>query len=163
MKLSMKALREKAEAITEIESKEQLLEALSTLAQISDLNAINKKHLKKCEQIAAELSDLCTVYASTHQEVFDGGSMIRNQNGVYVGDITADDTLHHLACGFKGYIRMNGEKLTQDFLEALPKGWKKSKVELDVTGINNAVNKGADPATYGLADKPNNVWTHKEA
>ena len=160
---TIKQVRAAAEAITSIESRAELVEALATLASLHELNEIAKTVRAKCLNAEAKLSELCTEYAAAHQEVFDGGAMIRNQNGVHVGDITEGDTIHHLACGFDGYIRVNGEKLTQDFISALPKGWKKTKVELDVTGINKAIDKGADASTYGLMDKPKNVWTHKSA
>lgn len=163
MAVTIKKLREDAGAIKEINSKEELLHALGILLKMQELNKVNESILNRCKKIAGDLSELCTAYAASHQEVFDGGSMIRNQNGVHVGDITEGSSIYHLACGFKGYIRSNGEKLTQDFLDALPKGWKKSSLSLDVTGINTAVDKGADPATYGLIDKPNNKWSVKEA
>lgn len=160
---TIKQVRAAAEAITSIENRTELVEALATLATLHEMNEIAKTVRAKCLAAETKLSELCTEYAAAHQEVFDGGAMIRNQNGVHVGDITEGDTIHHLACGFRGYIRANGEKLTQDFIEALPRGWKKTKVELDVTGINKAVEKGADPSEYGLMDRPNNEWSHKSA
>lgn len=163
MAVTIKKLREEAEATKEINSKEELVHALATLIKLQELNEVNEALNRKCKRVAANLSELCTAYAASHQEVFNGGSMIRNQNGVHVGDITDGSSIYHLACGFKGYIRSNGEKLTQDFLDALPKGWKKSSLSLDVTGINTAVDKGANPATYGLIDKPNNEWSAKES
>lgn len=164
MAKSIKKLREEAEAIKEIATKNDLLDALDILEQLETLNEINASNLAKCRKLEKSISDLCTEYAVTHQtDVFDGGGMNRNQNGVHVGDITDGDVIHHLSLGFRGYIRSNGEMLTQDFLAALPKGWRKSKIELDVTGINKAVDKGADPSKYGLIDKPNNEWTHKLA
>lgn len=163
MAFTMKKLREEAEAIEEINSKEELIKALAVLAKMQELNEINESIVNKCKKIAGNLSELCAAYAASHQEVFDGGSMIRNQNGVHVGDITEGVLIYHLACGFRGYIRSNGENLTQDFIASLPKGWKKSSLSLNVTGINIAVAKGADPSAYGLIDKPNNDWSVKEA
>ena len=80
--------------------------------------------------------------------------------GVESGDIEIDGKTYHFAHGFDGYDRAEqGQKMTQAFLATLPKGWTKSKLELDKSAVNKAKPTEDDLAEAGLVRKVKQTWT----
>ncbi|MCZ0212046.1 hypothetical protein OZK63_42555, partial [Streptomyces sp. UMAF16] len=66
---------------------------------------------------------------------------------------------YHFASGYDGYVRSTPDKLTQDFLATLPEKWRKEKLELSTSGINEDAPSDKELAKRGLAPKVRNVWS----
>ena len=49
--------------------------------------------------------------------------------------------------------------MTQDFLATLPENWRKQKLELSTSGINEDAPSDKELAKRGLAPKVKNVWS----
>ena len=49
--------------------------------------------------------------------------------------------------------------MTQAFLATLPKGWTKSKLELDKSAVNKSTPTEDDLAEVGLVRKVKQTWT----
>ena len=164
MKTDMKTLRAEAEALLaeKIDSKAKLCAAIPTLVRLQEALVIANRIRTASKRVADLLAEACTKYAEGHETIFEKGRLIPDQNGVRSGDIDIGETTFHLACGYDGYMRTNGEKITQEFLATLPEGWVKTKNELDTTGVNAANPSDETLEAYGLAEKPNNVWSKKD-
>ena len=160
-KKEMKTLRAEAQAALDgkIGSKAKLYAALPTLIALQNALAAARKSLQATAEIARKLSDACTAFAEERQTLFEEGHLVENQNGVRVGDIVIDDVAYHLACGFDGYMRTAGDKMTQEFLRTLPEGWVKTTSEISTTGINAAAPTDENLKARGLKAKPKNVWS----
>ena len=141
---------------------EQLKTAVPTLVELCEAIKHHRSLLLALDRKSKLLCAACTAYATKHQTCFDDKQMHTSQQGVLTGDITIDDTTYHLACGYDGYVRADGEKLTQDFLRSLPEEWRKEKLELNVTGINDAQVDEEELEKQGLAPKSVNTWSRKE-
>ena len=80
--------------------------------------------------------------------------------GVEAGNLEIDGKTYHFAHGFDGYERAErGQTMTQAFLATLPKGWTKSKLELDKSAVNKATPTEDDLAEVGLVRKVKQTWT----
>ena len=161
MKKDMKTLRNEAEALLagKIDTKAKLCAALPTLVELQRVLELSCKTQKATGVVAKRLAEACTAYAVDHQSVFEKGRLIANQNGVETGDIEIHGSMYHLACGYDGYVRADGEKLTQEFLMGLPEGWRKERFELDKSGVNEAEPSEGELLANGLVEKPKNTWS----
>ena len=74
-----------------------------------------------------------------------------------------DEATYHFASGYDGYVRNTPDRLTQDFLATLPEKWRKHKLELSTSGINEDAPSDEELAERGLAPKVRNVWSLVEA
>ena len=161
MKTNMKTLRAAAQTALDgkINTKSKLYAALPTLVAQQHALESARKTLNATGALTRKLSEACAAFAKDNETVFEAGRLIENQNGVRVGDIVIDDTAYHLACGYDGYMRTDGGKMTQDFLATLPTEWTTKKCELSTSGINANAPTEDDLAKYGLREKPNNTWS----
>ena len=164
-KETLKELRTHADELIDggIPNKEALFDALPVLADLQVVTEIAKKQLAGAVKAMKQLSELCSNYALDHESVFENKRLIANQQGVKTGDIVREDATYHFASGFDGYQRKNPrDKMTQDFLARLPETWRKMKLDINVSGINADGPDEEQLDKYGLAQKPNNVWSKAE-
>jgi len=159
MTKSLKQLRETAEdkILLGISNKAALLEAVPLLVEFQDAIESASKTAKRCKEIASQLSAACSEYALDHQSVFDDGLVLIGK-GVKNGDLTIDETTYHFTSGYDKPKRIDGDAMTQDFLEGLPEGWTKTKFELDTTGINRLKVEDDVLAEAGLYRPEKNEW-----
>ena len=153
---SMKDLREIAEAAlaTGVANKEQLQSAVPALVALQ--NAKRSMELRVIEALSAA----CSAYAHRHPEYVFNQSFSVSPIGVEAGNLEIDGKTYHFAHGFDGYERAErGQTMTQAFLATLPKGWTKSKLELDKSAVNKATPTEDDLAEVGLVRKVKQTWT----
>ena len=94
-----------------------------------------------------------------HAEV-QGTEPRREPQGAHQGEASVlGDATYHFASGYDGYARNTPDKLTQDFLATLPEKWRKQKIELSTSGINEDAPSDKELAKRGLAPKVRNVWS----
>ena len=159
---SMKALRENAEAALEtgVANREQLRSAVPALVALQGAVRSMQLRIKESQEVMQALSEACSAYAHEHPEYVFSQSFSVSPIGVESGDIEIDGKTYHFAHGFDGYERAEpGQKMTQEFLAALPKGWTKSKLELDKSAVNRATPTEDDLAEAGLVRKVKQTWT----
>ncbi len=159
---SMKDLREIAEAAlaTGVANREQLRSAVPALVALQNAERSMELRIKETQDVIQALSEACSAYAHKHPEyVFDQTFSV-SPIGVESGDLEIDGKTYHFAHGFDGYDRAEqGQKMTQAFLATLPKGWTKSKLELDKSAVNKAKPTEDDLAEAGLVRKVKQTWT----
>ena len=159
---SMKALRENAEAALEtgVANREQLRSAVPALVALQGAVRSMQLRIKESQEVMQALSEACSAYAHEHPEYVFSQSFSVSPIGVESGDIEIDGKTYHFAHGFDGYERAErGQKMTQEFLAALPEGWTKSKLELDKSAVNKATPTEDDLAEAGLVRKVKQTWT----
>ena len=158
---NIKTLREEAEALVKagVATREQLRGAVPALVALQSAERSLQLRIKETRAVIQALSDACSAYAHKHPEyVFDQTFSV-SPIGVESGDIEVDGRTYHFTHGFDGYVRTEqGETLTQAFLEGLPEGWAKSRLQLDTTAINKAKPADADLAEFGLMRKAKDAW-----
>ena len=116
--------------------------------------------IKESQEVMQALSEACSAYAHEHPEYVFSQSFSVSPIGVESGDIEIDGKTYHFAHGFDGYERAErGQTMTQAFLATLPKGWTKSKLELDKSAVNKAKPTEDDLAEAGLVRKVKQTWT----
>ena len=160
-KVTIKELREKADEMIAagIANKDALFAALPVLTALQAKAEFAKRSLAASMKTLTQLSELCSRYALAHESVFEKKRLVTNQLGVRTGDVVLGDATYHFASGYDGYVRNSPEKLTQDFLASLPEKWRKQRIELSVSGINEDAPSDAELAKRGLAAKVKNVWS----
>ena len=163
-KETMRELRERAEEMISagIANKDALFAALPVLTELQTRAESARKRLAAAVRATASLSELCSRYALEHESVFEKRRLVTNQQGVKTGDVVLDEATYHFASGYDGYVRSTPEKLTQDFLATLPESWRKQKLELSTSGINEAAPSDKELAKRGLAPKVKNAWSKTE-
>ena len=160
-KETIKELRERADEMISagIANKDALFAALPVLTELQAKAEFAKKSLAASVKTLAQLSELCSRYALAHESVFEKKRLVANQQGVRTGDVVLDEATYHFASGYDGYARNTPDKLTQDFLATLPEKWRKQKIELSTSGINEDAPSEKELAKRGLAPKVRNVWS----
>ena len=165
-KEKLKTLRKNAEAILAagVANREQLRTAVPALVDLKCAAAAQKCLLDETERVADALAEACTEYARAHPEfVFDRTFSV-SPIGVESGEIEIEGRTFHFSHGFRGYMRSDPtQKLTQDFLRALPDGWRKSTLSLDVGGVNADKPSEEELENHGLVRKPKDTWTEIES
>ena len=158
---TIKELRERADEMIAagIANKDALFAALPVLTALQAKAESAKKNLAASVKTLTMLSELCSRYALAHESVFEKKRLVANQQGVRTGDIVQGDATYHFASGYDGYVRNTPDKLTQDFLATLPEKWRKQKIELSTSGINEDAPSDEELAEHGLAPKVRNVWS----
>ena len=159
---SMKALRENAEAALEtgVANREQLRSAVPALVALQGAVRSMQLRIKESQEVMQALSEACSAYAHEPPEYVFSQSFSVSPIGVESGDIEIDGKTYHFAHGFDGYERAErGQTMTQAFLATLPKGWTKSKLELDKSAVNKATPTEDDLAEVGLVRKVKQTWT----
>ena len=160
-KETIKELRERAEEMISagIANKDALFAALPVLTALQAKAEFAKRGLASSVKTLTMLSELCSRYALAHESVFEKKRLVTNQLGVKTGDVVLGDATYHFASGYDGYVRNTPDKLTQDFLATLPENWRKQKIELSTSGINEDAPSDEELAKRGLAPKVRNVWS----
>ena len=158
---TIKELRERADEMIAagIANKDALFAALPVLTALQAKAESAKRNLAATVKSLTMLSELCSRYALAHESVFEKKRLVTNQQGVRTGDVVQGDATYHFASGYDGYVRNTPEKLTQDFLATLPEKWRKQKIELSTSGINEDAPSDKELAKRGLAPKVRNVWS----
>ena len=164
-KETIRELRERADEMISagIANKDALFAALPVLTALQAKAESAKRNLAATVKSLTMLSELCSRYALEHESVFEKKRLVTNQQGVRTGDIVQGDATYHFASGYDGYVRSTPDKLTQDFLATLPENWRKQKIELSTSGINEDAPSDEELAKRGLAPKVRNVWTLVDA
>ena len=160
-KETIKELRGRADEMISagIANKDALFAALPVLTELQAKTESARKNLAASVKTLAQLSELCSRYALGHESVFEKKRLVVNQQGVRTGDVAVGEATYHFASGYDGYVRNSPEKLTQDFLATLPEKWRKQKIELSTSGINEDAPSDKLLARHGLAPKVKNVWS----
>ena len=163
-KETIRELRERADGMISagIANRDALFAALPVLTELQAKAESARKNLAASVKTLAQLSELCSRYALGHESVFEKKRLVANQQGVRAGDIVQGDATYHFASGYDGYARNTPDKLTQDFLATLPENWRKLKIELSTSGINEDAPSDKELAKRGLAPKVKNVWSLHE-
>ena len=158
---TIKELREQADEMIAagIANKDALFAALPVITALQAKAESAKKNLAASVKTLTMLSELCSRYALAHESVFEKKRLVANQQGVRTGDVVLGDATYHFASGYDGYQRNTPDKLTQDFLATLPEKWRKLKIELSTSGINEDAPSDKELAKRGLAPKVRNVWS----
>ena len=158
---TIKELREQADEMISsgIANKDALFAALPVITALQAKAESAKKNLAATVKSLTMLSELCSRYALAHESVFEKKRLVTNQQGVRTGDVVLDDATYHFASGYDGYVRNTPDKLTQDFLATLPEKWRKQKIELSTSGINEDAPSDKELAKRGLAPKIRNIWS----
>ena len=158
---TIKELREQADEMISsgIANKDALFAALPVLTALQAKAESAKRNLAATVKSLTMLSELCSRYALAHESVFEKKRLVTNQQGVRTGDVVLDDATYHFASGYDGYMRNTPDKLTQDFLATLPEKWRKQKIELSTSGINEDAPSDKELAKRGLAPKIRNIWS----
>ena len=164
-KVTIKELREKADEMIAagIANKDALFAALPVLTALQAKAEFAKRSLAASMKTLTQLSELCSRYALAHESVFEKKRLVANQQGVRTGDVVLDEATYHFASGYDGYVRNTPDKLTQDFLATLPEKWRKQKIELSTSGINEDAPSDEELAERGLAPKVRNAWSLVDA
>ena len=164
-KETIKELRVRADEMIAagIANKDALFAALPVLTALQAKAESAKKNLAASVKTLTMLSELCSRYALAHESVFEKKRLVANQQGVRTGDIVQGDATYHFASGYDGYVRSTPDKLTQDFLATLPENWRKEKLELSTSGINEDAPSDEELAKRGLAPKVRNAWSLVDA
>ena len=146
-----------------VSSLNALRDAVPLLVKYQEYLADYQKSLKRSGELAAELSRLCTEYATAHKSrVFDV-SFSCSPIGVETGDIEIDGEIFHHVDGFNGYERDDGQKMTKDFYETLPSEWVKMQPKLDVKRIKEETEDDEDELEEnGLCRKRVCTWSRKQ-
>ena len=79
------------------------------------------------------------------------------------GSVEIDGNVYTLTLTDGPIKRVNGDNMTKDFLEGLPKDWTKTKPELDVTAINRLGVGEEALFKHGLIRQEKRMWTMKTA
>ena len=160
-KETIKELREKADEMIAagIANKDALFAALPVLTALQAKAESAKRNLAATVKSLTMLSELCSRYALAHESVFEKKRLVTNQLGVKTGDVVLGDATYHFASGYDGYARNTPDRLTQDFLATLPEKWRKQKIELSTSGINEDAPSEKELAKRGLAPKVRNAWS----
>lgn len=163
-KETIRELREQADEMIAagIANKDALFAALPVLTALQAKAESAKRNLAATVKSLTQLSELCSRYALAHESVFEKKRLVANQQGVRTGDVVQGDATYHFASGYDGYVRNTPDKLTQDFLATLPEKWRKQKIELSTSGINEDAPSEKLLARHGLAAKVRNVWSLSE-
>ena len=158
---TIKELREQADEMIAagIANKDALFAALPVITELQAKAESAKRNLAATVKSLTMLSELCSRYALAHESVFAKKRLIANQQGVRTGDVVQGDATYHFASGYDGYVRNTPDKLTQDFLATLPEKWRRQKLELSTSGINEDAPSDKELAKRGLAPKVKNVWS----
>ena len=158
---TIKELRERADEMIAagIANKDALFAALPVITALQAKAEFAKRSLAATVKSLTMLSELCSRYALAHESVFEKKRLVANQQGVKTGDVVTEDATYHFASGYDGYARNTPDKLTQDFLATLPEKWRKQKIELSTSGINEDAPSDKERAKRGLAPKVRNVWS----
>ena len=159
---SMKDLRKIAEAALEtgVANREQLRSAVPALVALQNAVRSMQLRIKETQEVMQALSKACSAYAHEHPEYVFIQSFSVSPIGVESGNLEIDGKTYHFAHGFDGYERAErGQTMTQAFLATLPKGWTKSKLELDKSAVNKAKPTEDDLAEAGLVRKVKQTWT----
>ena len=160
-KVTIKELRVRADEMISagIANKDALFAALPVLTALQAKAEFAKRSLASSVKTLTMLSELCSRYALAHESVFEKKRLVTNQLGVRTGDVILDEATYHFASGYDGYVRNTPDKLTQDFLATLPEKWRKQKIELSTSGINEDAPSDEELAERGLAPKVRNAWS----
>jgi len=159
---SFKEIRKAIEELGPITNKEKLLAALPVLVEACVKIKTMRRTIKLMGELADGLNDACSKYAMEHPSVFVNGKLNVDGKGVQHGDVEVGGKLYHFSSGYKGFIREDGDNITQDFLDGLPEKWVKGKIELDATGMERLGVTDAELQKAGLVRRANNVWSLPE-
>ena len=160
-KETIKELRVRADEMIAagIANKDALFAALPVLTELQAKTEFAKRSLAASVKTLTMLSELCSRYALAHESIFEKKRLVANQQGVRTGDLIVDEATYHFASGYDGYMRNTPDKLTQGFLATLPEKWRKQKIELSTSGINEDAPSDEELAKRGLAPKVKNAWS----
>jgi len=160
---SFKEIRKDLESLGVINNKEQFLKALPILIEATTKCAQMRLTVKSINSLATDLNIAVSEYALNHLSVFLGGRLVTDGKGILHGDVEVGGKLYHFSSGYKGFVRADGDNVTQDFLDGLPEKWVKGKIELDATGIERLGVTDAELQKAGLVRRANNVWSLPES
>ena len=158
----IKELRKDAEEALAagVANREQLRAAVPALVALQDAERSLQLRLKETAAVIDALSKACSKYAHEHPEYVFDQSFSVSPIGVESGDLVVDGRTFHFSHGFDGYEHADpSQKKTQDFLASLPKGWTKTRLDLNTTGINKTNPTDEELAKHNLARKVKEVWT----
>jgi len=159
--MTLKELKEFADNFGTVSNKERLKAAIPAIVEAMERIGSTSSTLRKVGEAVGKLNEKASKYALEHPSIFDDG-LHTQAKGVIAGDITLDDKTYHFAAGYADPKRIDGDAMSGDFLEGLPKEWVKDKLQLNVTGINALGVTNEQLEDKGLFRPAKNVWTLRE-
>ena len=158
------ALKMRADELTEngITTRESYREALPLLFTMRRAAVSLKAFAKALETSADALSEGAAAYAKDHVTALDE-PLHDVAKGKVSGSVEIDGNVYTLTLTDGPIKRVNGDNMTKDFLEGLPKDWTKTRPELDVTAINRLGVGEEALFRHGLIRQEKRMWTMKTA
>ena len=135
-------------------------EAIKTYLQVEIIASALRAAATKVSSLAKDLKEVAADYASTHPKFIE---LKEVKSGVESG-VREIEGLGKVALTIaEGSLRrIDGNNLTQDFIEGLPKKWVKTKLELDNTAIKRLGVDAETLAEQGLERVKNATFTREE-
>jgi len=158
--MTFKELKEKIEAVGQIANREALQEAVPLIVESMERIKSMSQTMKNLGKVAGKLNDRVSKYALEHPTIFNDG-LTTDEKGVVSGDITIGGDNYHFAAGYADPKRTDGDAMSQDFLEGLPKEWTQSMLKLYTGGINRSGATIEDLASKGLYRPAKNEWSKR--
>lgn len=153
-----KAIRTDLDAVGAIKNIEDFKAAVRLVVEsqtkLDDMGRLEKMIKAKTQ----EVSEKCSAFALAHRSVFVNG-LAKDGKGVEHGDVLIGDDLYHFAAGYEGLIRLDGGKMTQEFIATLPEKWVKAVLKPSQTTMQTLGVTEDDLHKAGLVRRANNVWS----
>ena len=158
--MKLREIREACEEFGSVGNAEQLKAAAPIIAE--GLAAIKGTLalIRLTGVSLGKLNDKASKYALEHPTVFNDG-LHTSPKGVVSGDLDVDGTTFHFASGYGEPKRIDGDAMSQEFLEGLPAAWIKSRLSINTTGINACGVTVDELEEKGLFRPAKNEWTIK--
>ena len=135
-------------------------EAIKTLLQVEIIASALRAAATKFSSLAKDLKEAAADYASTHPKFIE---LKEVKSGVESGSREIEGLGKVTLTMADGSLRrIDGNNLTSDFLEGLPKKWVKTKLELDNTAIKRLGVDAETLAEQGLERVKNATFTREE-
>ena len=135
-------------------------EAIKTYLQVEIIASALRAAATKFSSLAKDLKEVAADYASTHPKFIE---LKEVKVGVESGSREIEGLGKVTLTMAEGSLRrIDGNNLTQDFIEGLPKKWIKTKLELDNTAIKRLGVDAETLAEQGLERVKNATFTREE-
>lgn len=163
--LDGKTITENAERLLAergISTKEKFLDALETMDQLLAKVAKLTVAITAYRELYKRLSEGCSDYAEDHSSVFSSETFAPDRDGIESGVVESDGKLWRYTKSLKGYKRISGSNMTTSFLEKLGEkleGSVKTKLELNITGLNSLDLTASDLAAHDLVRNTERKWS----
>lgn len=143
-----------------VKNRENYENALRLAFEVADRAKLLAESAKAFREQAVQLSELAASYAQEHETALDE-PLAERKDGIISGSVTIGGLVYRLTLSKDEFKRISGANLTQGFLQELPRGWTKQKLELNKSKLNGITD--ADLAEHDLVRPGKALWTRKDA